>query len=330
MRRVTRFSIICAIEAGRLEAQTLLMLTTLKRFGGPLADAPTVAFQGRAGEKVSATTQQRLADLGVDYVYQPDLNRAPWFNYTNKIAAVQFAETHFDTPWRIWMDSDILVLDPPGFTSGEGLEDSDFHARFEFLSPGRTEDSDRFDVYWRAVCDLSELDYDQIPFHDLDLPPKRMKPYFNSGFFLWRAGTGFAETYAQNFYRLLDAKIAPKDIGPWFADQVSLTPTVTTLDLRWQMLPSQDHLMMFANVLQNPDFLEAVARANLVHYSKSRQPPHRAILDPLLLARRPELAGILQDHDAYEAVGGKGVVSLAYKYPRRLRQKLFARACKAL
>lgn len=325
---MSQFSIICAIEAGRLEAQTLLMLTTLKRFAGSLGASRIVAFQGRSGEEVSAATRKKLAALNVEYVYRPEFNRAPWFNYTNKIAAVRFAQEEFDTRWRIWLDSDIIFLDEPSFSEEQTLENTDFQARFEFLSPAMTQTDDTFASYWSQVCEICDVQIEDIGFYDLDLPVQRMKPYFNSGVFFWRAETDFAEIYSRNFYRLLDAKIMPRGIGPWFADQVSLTPTIYKLNLRWRMLSPADHLMIFTNSLENRLFLDILPRANLVHYSKSRNAPYRATLDPLLLARRPELEEVLRAHDTFDIRKFTGLTSKFRKYSRRMRQEIYARTCK--
>lgn len=325
-----QISIICAIEAGRIEAQTLLMLRTLRRFGGALASAPVTAFQGRRGAALSPATHQALAELEVEYVFRPDLNRAAWFNYTNKIAAVGYAEDHFNTPWRLWLDSDVLFLDSPAFAEDGALEGADFHARFEFMPPAVTTKTATHTGYWTQLCALSGVDFDSLALHDLDCPPTRMKPFFNSGVFLWRAGTGFAETYAQSYYRLLSARIAPRGMGPWFADQVVLTPVLDQLKLRWQMLDVADHLMLFSHALDIEALRDVVPRANLVHYSRARRTAHKADFDGLMLSRQPDLQDMLDLHDTGGAPGQSGLTAEALRYSRALRQKLYVRRCRAV
>lgn len=327
---MSQFSIICAIEAGRLEAQTLLMLTTLKQFGGALGQSRIVAFQGRRGEKISIGTRRRLADMDVEYVYDTALNKAPWFNYTNKIAALRYAQDTFTTPWRVWLDSDILFLDEPDFAQGTTLDGSDFQARFEYLPPAFGETDETHLAYWSQACALCDVAFEDIGFHDLDLPPKRMKPYFNSGMFLWRGATDFAQTYERNYYRILAARIAPKGIGPWFADQVSLTPTVQALNLNWRMLPPQDHLMLFDVANAAAGAHARISDASLVHYSKARNLPQRTLFDPLVIARRPALAEMFQTFDSYPDQAGIGVINRARNTLRRLRQAAYKRRCTEL
>lgn len=323
-------SLICAIEAGRIEAQTLLMLRSLRRFGGALAKAPVTAFQGRRGAPLAAGTRQALDELGATYVYRPDLNRAPWFNYSNKIAAVTYAEAHFDTPWRLWLDSDVLFLDSPGFAQDAALEEADFHARFECMPPAVTTDAATHSAYWTRLCALDGVEFDSLPLHDLNIPATRMKPLFNSGVFLWRAGTGFASAYADSYYRLLDARIAPRGMGPWFADQLVLTPVLERLKLRWRMLGAEDHLMLFAHTLGHPDLRAVMPRANLVHYSRARTPPHKDDFDRLVLGRRPELEPLLHHHDHETSPATASLAERLIRYGRAMRQKAYARRCTAL
>lgn len=306
------------------------MLTTLRQFGGELTTCPVVAFQGRTGHPISAESLSTLADLNVEYVYDTQLNRAPWFNYSNKIAAVSYAQNTFTTPWNIWLDSDVVFLDAPAFATRADLESADFHARFEYLPPAVSQDDHEFASYWTALCRQSGVEFDDLAYYDLDLPSKRMKPFFNSGVFLWRTASDFAQTYARNYYRLIDARIAPKGIGPWFADQVTLTPTIAALKMNWKLLDVEDHLMMFEGVVDDPTFSDVIARANIVHYSKSRNDPYRARFDPLLVARRPELRALLEKYDTTPPLTRRHPMASARMSARRLRQALYVRRCKSI
>ena len=325
-RYMSRISIVCAIEAGRLEAQTLLMLRTLRQFGGALAGAPVTALQGRRGAPLRKATHAALEEMDVAYAYRPDLNDAPWFNFTNKIAAVRYAEEHYQTPWRLWLDSDILFLNEPSFVNDPALDTADFHARLEFRPPAVTTTDQTFVPYWTKLCALSGLDFDSLPFYDLDIPPRRMKPAFNSGVFLWRAGTGFVETYTKHYHQLLDARISPKGLGPWFADQVIMAPVLEAAKLQWRMLSVEDHLMLFPGP-DVPELPAVMPRANLVHYSKSRLAPHREAFDRLVLDSHPRLQDLMERHDREVAPTTNSLTERLIRYPRALRLHYFARRC---
>lgn len=75
-------TLVCCIEHGRLESQTLLMIRSLRAFGMELAQLPVIAVVGRIGAPLSADTVQELKKLRVQLVYSPHHeNPFPWFNY---------------------------------------------------------------------------------------------------------------------------------------------------------------------------------------------------------------------------------------------------------
>ena len=321
------FSVICAIEAGRLECQTLLLLKTLRRFGGAFASVPAVAFQGRAGPRPDPRTLRALDELEVEYVRRPGLNKAPWFNYTNKIAAVAHADASFRTDWSVWLDSDILVLAEPAFATDPRLAGNDFLARFDVTGLAVGADGGGHTAFWERACGICGTDFARMPVMELDFPATRMKPYFNSGVMLWRTGSSFAADYARNYYRILGARIAPRGVGPWFADQISLTPTVAGGDLRWAMLSASDNFMMFQGFLDNPDFAAGLGAAAIVHYSKSRDPALRERFDGLVARAAPGAIEIARELDGYDPQPGRDLLGSARRHVGRLRQKLFAATC---
>jgi hypothetical protein len=56
------------VERGRLEAQTILLCQSIRRFCGAYRDAPIYAFQPRRGTQASAKTLAALEALGVIYI----------------------------------------------------------------------------------------------------------------------------------------------------------------------------------------------------------------------------------------------------------------------
>lgn len=324
---MSEFSLVCAIEAGKLEAQTVLMLKSMRMCGGVWAKAKAVAFQGRSGAPISRETRQLLDTLDVEFVFGKQYNRAPWFNFSNKIAAMEYAQSALKTPWLIWLDSDIIFLREPLFTRTLQSTTADFIARFEYLPPAEVEGRDSFSNYWARIFEVCGVPKDDRGYVDLDFPPTRMKPFFNSGIMLWRSESRFVEAYARNFYRIVAARIAPSGVGPWFADQAAIPPSLVGLGLKWDLLALQDHLMLFSYHLQDPAFREALPRTNLVHYSKSRDAPFKAEFDQLVLGEYPQLGPLFDMAEKISAAQRIGAVFRMQRLYRRARQSLFARSC---
>jgi hypothetical protein len=267
-------TIVCCVEAGALEAQTITMVRSLRTFAGELANVPVIAVVGRRGAPLRTKTNEELGALGVRLVYAaPRDNPAPWFGYANKAAAVATAQKLANTETIAWVDSDVLFVKPPTGLILEG--GCDFAARCEFLPPAVHEGDGANVAYWRAVCDLFGVDFASVPWIDggEGRPPQKM--FFNSGIFVWRRSTNFAQAYQHAFARLLRSRLSQADGTFHFIDQVILTPTVLGDQLRWCHLARDEHFMIFQGFIDGADAAPDMSGAQLLHYSKSLQPPFR-------------------------------------------------------
>lgn len=315
-----RTTFVCAIESGRLEDETLLMVQSLRRFGGSLADTPVLAVLGRKGPPLRRGIREPLEQLGVRIVQAPaGANRYPWFGYSNKIMAIQTADRLAETPIVTWLDSDVLITAAP-----EGLllrEDEDFAARTEPLNAAVTNTDRRNENYWIALCALVGVDYARLPWV-ADEAGERLA-YFNSGVFSWRRTSGFAEAYVSAFWRLLDSRIALPSGSFFSADQVTLSPVMTKLGLRWRHLSHRDHHMIFPPLLAKGP---SIAGSAVLHYSRSMQPDHLPILMARINAENPELGQWLVDRSVTVAPESRGIAMRrwALRKWRGLHWALFA------
>lgn len=105
---------VCCVEYGRLEEQTVLMVRSLRAFGGSLAHMPVIAVIGRRGAPLRPETTAELKRLGVRIVRADrGSNPASWFNYGNKAAAVVTADSLAQTDQVTWLDSDMVFMGEP-------------------------------------------------------------------------------------------------------------------------------------------------------------------------------------------------------------------------
>jgi hypothetical protein len=277
------------------------MLRTLRENGGAFASAPVFAVIGRRGAPLAARTHAELSKLGVTLVRAYEYNDASWFNYSNKVAAVSYAQEHAQTPTAVWLDSDILIVREP---SGIVLKpDEDFAARCEFLPPAVHQGSTEHVPYWRELCVLLHTGFDRIPWIDLDWPRCTMRLFFNSGVFGWRRASSFAASYREGFKTLLRSRLAMHGGHIWYADQVILAPIAIRDQLRWRHLSVQDHHMMFQNHLTVESGSPPMTQSRMVHYSKALDPPHRALMLERLQRELPDLG---QEVAAYLSVNDRG------------------------
>lgn len=308
---------VCCIESGRLESQTILMLTTLRENGGALAGAPALAVIGRPGKPLATSTRTALSKLGVTLVQAHKYNDASWFNYSNKVAAVSYVQEHAKTATAVWLDSDILVVREP---SGIVLAaEEDFAARCEYLPPAVHEGSTEHVPYWHSLCALLHIDFDRLPWIELDWPRCTMRLFFNSGIFAWRRSSSFAVSYRQAFRDLIRSRLAMHEGHIWYADQVILAPIAIREGLKWRHLSVHDHHMMFQNHLSGESASPPMTHSRVVHYSKALDPPYRAVMLGKLQNDLPEIGERVAAHLSESNMGNYRERISPRKLARHLR-----------
>ena len=90
-RAPSSLSFVCCVESGPLELQTVRLVETLRRFGGPHADAEILAVTPRFGAPLHPRTLRVFAERRVRYLRRKD-PRHDWFGHINKAKATALAE----------------------------------------------------------------------------------------------------------------------------------------------------------------------------------------------------------------------------------------------
>ncbi|MET0381967.1 MAG: hypothetical protein ABW032_00940 [Burkholderiaceae bacterium] len=323
--RPDSITFVCCIEHGRLEDETLLMLETLRMNGGALAEARVIAVVGRRGAPLAGATIRALERLDVELVHDRAANPAPWFNYANKVAAVQIAQARATTPLVAWLDSDVLIAaEPRGLLLPEGI---DFGGRCEFLPPAVHAGSRLHVPYWERLCALAGAKLDDLPLVRIDHLGVDIRLNFNSGVFVWRRGSTFAQAYKALFVALLESRLAQHDGNFFTTDQVIIAPLLLANGLSWKHLDLVDHHMIFQKQLEGPGASPDMSRSRVVHYSRSLNPPFRPAFLKRLEAELPALFAHLQARgraaDEKKGFAARWLI-LGLKAYRNLRWKLYA------
>lgn len=321
-------TITCCIEFGRLEEQTILMVRSLRKFGGTLADVPVIAVIGRRGAPLRDQTRRELDRLGVRVVRAASSdNPAPWLNYFNKIAAVTTADRLAETDQVAWFDSDIFVREEP--TGLVLLDEEELAVRCHFLPPAVFEGDDRNVNFWERICALFDVTFADVPWVEGTEGFPRQKLSFNSGVFTWRRGSGFAQLYADGVKRLLGGRIAQRTGEFFTVDQVVFTPLIVAHDLKWRNLSIADHRLVMGGFLtESSEAAPPLGQARLIHYSNSFAPEYRALMEQKLAREAPTLWAWLQAQ--HLDLGTPPLMSRAVagmlKAIRGMRYRLYARS----
>jgi hypothetical protein len=225
---------VCCIESGPLEGMTLLLVESLRKWGGAFAQCKVVAVTPRFGPPLGRATHKGLAQLGVEYLRVSDRNKHAWFGFLNKPYAIAIAEERATTPCLAWIDGDILVVGEP--TELALKDDEDFAACAFDRNIGSTGPDDPFDRYWQKVAEVFQISVDSLPWIVTEQEKTRIRLYWNSGLFVWRRSVGFAHQFLEDCKRLLESPVASAEAGIYFTDQVTLGITMVKMKLRWRAL----------------------------------------------------------------------------------------------
>jgi hypothetical protein len=226
--------IVCCVEAGRLEGETVLMCESLRRFGGGLASAPVSAYRPRAGESLALETRSRLAELDVELV-EDELNTAHAYHpIANKLYAGADAERRHGDDVIAVLDSDAVFVGEPSLLDLDAGTDA-AAAPVGKVSEGTTGPGHANEAYWQELYRLTGAS--EPPWIETALRGKRVRGYWNSGLVAARRETGLLGEWLELFRRLLDEERLPPSGRIDSLDQISLALLLAARPGRVTTLP---------------------------------------------------------------------------------------------
>jgi hypothetical protein len=289
----TRICFVACVESGPLEAQTVRLADSLRRFGGALAGSEVLAVTPRFGPPLTRGTHHRFRELGVRHERIPSPPEYAWYHYLGKPRSLAAAEELTDAPLLAWLDSDIVALGEP--TELALPPELDFAAcATDTGIVGTTGPGSPHEDAWRRLCGLLDMDVDELPWVTTELEGERIRLYFNSGVFSYRRGIGFSELYLELCTRMLNERFGFAANGEHYTDQFCLGLAMLKAGLRWRQLPYSLNFAV-ASYLPDEQTVPGFAEARLLHYHDSME----AHFWPELLRRleqaHPEVHAWLRD-----------------------------------
>ncbi len=189
---------ISQIYPGRSISRTLLLLTSLREFGGKQADCPVWIFYpeilGDPGEKESI----RLRELGAEIIPCDGEQDVLSFPFGAKVQAAATAEklAAGKTELVIWLDEDTLILaEPDEFRLPSGISLGYRPVHHKLLGISWDQEPDPF---WRLIyqyCQASPEDDFPMVTH----VGEKIHPYFNAGVFVVRPELGILKQWWKVF-----------------------------------------------------------------------------------------------------------------------------------
>ena len=107
-RRQTLPAFLICVEHGRLESEAILLVESLRTWGGSCAEAPVYAFAPRPEFQPGPQTVERLDGLGATFIDEPLVDRFAETPTFNKVAVAAWAERELDHETLVFTDTDCV------------------------------------------------------------------------------------------------------------------------------------------------------------------------------------------------------------------------------
>lgn len=290
MTETPQITFVCCVDSGWLEAQTVRMIESVRRWGGRFANAPIVAVTARFGFPISQQTRRIFEKFDVEYIHFWAEHPYTWMPFLNKPNALFAVEQRTTSEFIGWLDSDLLFLTEPDLLILN--EGEDFVACAADKNVGTSGLNDPYDPYWREICQVIGINIDDLPWVTTEMEGKPIRLYWNSGIFVYRRSTNFAKHYLENCLKLIDARLVPNVPGKFqigINEQTALGFTMFKEQLRWRALPYSHNFTM--NPLIHDDWYkeEQLKEAKVTQYHNSMWPAFWPIFVECLRNTHPEV-----------------------------------------
>lgn len=267
------------VESGALEAQAVLLVESLREFGGRFRDAPVWAVSPRPGRRPGTATVAALEALDVRYLDETLDTGCPEYGPANRVAAAARVEEIAGTDFLAVLDSDtFFTAEPAAFALPPGVDAAARPVDVKGICTRGT--GDPCDDYWQRLCAACGVSYDRLPWVSTATGDATVKASYNGGLVVVRSGLGlFAR--GLDFFRLAVRRgLVPPPTAPvirsstgvlspdaarwWGSSQATLALALWAGDGAATILPpGYNHpLHLHARL---PAELRAAARAALVH-----------------------------------------------------------------
>lgn len=191
-----------------LEAQTLLLFESIRRYAGRFGEASLYALSPRAGHAISAGARRRLDELGAVYIDTILNTECAEYGSANRVAAAAHVEQTRTHELLVVLDSDTLFLrEPSELILPPDVDAAVRPVDLKGMSTGG--DADPFDPYWRDLCRCCGVDYELIPWGESFVDRRRIKANYNGGLVVVRGGRGILSRWAQCFFESVRRGLKP-------------------------------------------------------------------------------------------------------------------------
>lgn len=170
---------VFVVESGPLEAQTVLAVRSLRRFGGRHAHAAVTTVSPRPARRPSATTVLTLQQLGATHLERDVDGVCPVYPTSWRTHVLAEIEARPGPPVLVQMDGDTVFLGDIGPLCADGRPAA---RAVDVKGMGSTGPGDHYEPYWEALCALAGVAVDDLPWVRATVDGSHVRATHNGGF----------------------------------------------------------------------------------------------------------------------------------------------------
>jgi hypothetical protein len=274
-------SFVLSVERGKLEGQAVLLVESLRRFGGIYANCPVYVVSPRPSRQMSQSCKDILKSMGVHIIVEDLLPVGEQYGSAARLASCVWVEKNLTPEIIVSLDDDLFFAREPDFS----LSQTDLLARpVDVKGICTTGPDDANDPYWRSIAKACEVNYDKIPWLETTMDCMHVKASYNGGMIAVRSQLGLFQR-ARAMYQILKSHdLSPRKITDpevyastgfvshessrwWGSSQIVLSLAATQLEARIMIAPPTynvpAHLIEYGEAHNNRITLQD---AIIVHY----------------------------------------------------------------
>lgn len=187
------------------EANALLMIESIRDFGGDLSRSPVWCFVPDFGKKPSESFKQRMAELNAELIpFEIELEVARFF-FAADIRAAALAESMVvnKTNILVWLSSNTIILKEPGaFLLAE--DKSLGYRPVHHTNIGSLYDKPP-DMFWSLVYRHCDVPVEHVFPMKTHVDENILRPYFNAGIMSVRPDKGLLRKWHDKFFEVYQA-----------------------------------------------------------------------------------------------------------------------------
>jgi hypothetical protein len=191
--------IICSVLFPGSEMDTLLLVESIRHFGGKFSDHPIWLMTADYSRTLDAAVVKRLQTLDTRIIpFNIEKEKLNFF-FTRELTALAQAEplAAAETDCMVWMDANtIMVNEPTEFFLPDGVVMG--YRPVQHLLVGSQYDKP-LDPFWTEIYKACEVPEASVFPMRLTVQNLDVRPYFNAGFLLLRPQSGLVQRWYQKF-----------------------------------------------------------------------------------------------------------------------------------